>query len=410
MTMNLKNTARWAAACLAVASVAGVGGFWLGKRDPSQRSDTSAAQNGRKILYWYDPMVPTERYNNPNSLSSMGMKTIPKYADEVPDAGPGVRVDAAARQSLGMRVATVTFGSLPSGLTVTGTIDFNQRDIAIVQSRSSGFVTRVYARAAGDVIGAGAPIADLQFPEWGGAQGEFLAVKRLGQEDLAHATRQRLKLMGMSDALINEVERTGRTNGTVTIRAPIAGAIQALDVREGMTVAAGQSLAQISGIRTVWLNAAVPEAQANLIRIGQGARIALSAFPGESFTGKVTAILPITQPDSRTMTVRIELANRGGRLRPGMFATVSFDGDNRSALLVPRDALIRTGARTLIMLALPDGRYRPAEVRTGRESGDKTEIVAGLSAGEKVVVSGQFLLDSEASLAGVSARPIGDKQ
>jgi Cu(I)/Ag(I) efflux system membrane fusion protein len=408
--MNLKNTARWAAACLAVASVAGVGGFWLGKLDPSQRSDTSAAQNGRKILYWYDPMVPTERYDNPNSLSSMGMKTIPKYADEVPDAGPGVRVDAAARQSLGMRVATVTFGSLPSGLTVTGTIDFNQRDIAIVQSRSSGFVTRVYARAAGDVIGAGAPIADLQLPEWGGAQGEFLAVKRLGQEDLAHAARQRLKLMGMSDALINEVERTGRTNGTVTIRAPIAGAIQALDVREGMTVAAGQSLAQISGIRTVWLNAAVPEAQANLIRIGQGARIALSAFPGESFTGKVTAILPITQPDSRTMTVRIELANRGGRLRPGMFASVSFDGDNRSALLVPRDALIRTGARTLIMLALPDGRYRPAEVRTGRESGDKTEIVAGLSAGEKVVVSGQFLLDSEASLAGVSARPIGDKQ
>jgi membrane fusion protein, copper/silver efflux system len=410
MTMNPKNTARWAAAFLTVASVAGVGGFWLGKRDPSQRSDTSAAQNGRKILYWYDPMVPTERYDNPNSLSSMGMKTIPKYADEVPDAGPGVRVDAAARQSLGMRVATVTFGSLPSGLTVTGTIDFNQRDIAIVQSRSSGFVIRVYARAAGDVIGAGAPIADLQLPEWGGAQGEFLAVKRLGQEDLAHATRQRLKLMGMSDALINEVERTGRTNGTVTIRAPIAGAIQALDVREGMTVAAGQSLAQISGIRTVWLNAAVPEAQANLIRIGQGARIALSAFPGESFTGKVTAILPITQPDSRTMTVRIELANRGGRLRPGMFASVSFDGDNRSALLVPRDALIRTGARTLIMLALPDGRYRPAEVRTGRESGDKTEIVAGLSAGEKVVVSGQFLLDSEASLAGVSARPIGDKQ
>jgi len=410
MTMNPKNTARWAAAFLTVASVAGVGGFWLGKRDPSQRSDTSAAQNGRKILYWYDPMVPTERYDNPNSLSSMGMKTIPKYADEVPDAGPGVRVDADARQSLGMRVATVTFGSLPSGLTVTGTIDFNQRDIAIVQSRSSGFVIRVYARAAGDVIGAGAPIADLQLPEWGGAQGEFLAVKRLGQEDLAHATRQRLKLMGMSDALINEVERTGRTNGTVTIRAPIAGAIQALDVREGMTVAAGQSLAQISGIRTVWLNAAVPEAQANLIRIGQGARIALSAFPGESFTGKVTAILPITQPDSRTMTVRIELANRGGRLRPGMFASVSFDGDNRSALLVPRDALIRTGARTLIMLALPDGRYRPAEVRTGRESGDKTEIVAGLSAGEKVVVSGQFLLDSEASLAGVSARPIGDKQ
>jgi Cu(I)/Ag(I) efflux system membrane fusion protein len=168
----------------------------------------------------------------------------------------------------------------PAGLTVTGAIDFNQRDVGIVQTRSGGFVVRVYARAPGDVIGAGAPIADLQLPEWGGAQGEYLAVRRLGRADLTAAARQRLKLMGMSDALIGAVERTGRTNGTVTIRSPIGGVIQTLDVRAGMALAAGQSLAQVSGIGTVWLNAAVPEAQAGLVRTGQGASATLAAFPG----------------------------------------------------------------------------------------------------------------------------------
>ena len=134
----------------------------------------------------------------------------------------------------------------------------------------------------------------------------------------------------------------------------------------------------------------------------------LAAFPGESFNGRVIAILPTTQADSRTLTVRMELANRGGRLRPGMFGTVILGDGGGQALLVPSEAVIRTGARTLVMLALADGRYRPAEVRTGREGGGKTEIVAGLAHGEKVVASGQFLLDSEASLTGVAARPVGD--
>ncbi|QCI92374.1 efflux RND transporter periplasmic adaptor subunit [Novosphingobium sp. EMRT-2] len=410
MTLDRKNAARWGAGALALALVAGGGGYWLGQRGGAPATEAGSGPAGRKVLYWYDPMVPTEHYDNPNSLSSMGMKTIPKYADAAPDTGPGVSVDAAAKQSLGMRVVAAEMGSLPSGLTVNGTIDFNQRDVGIVQARSGGFVSRVYARAPGDVIGAGAPIADLQLPEWGGAQGEFLAVKRLGRPDLTAAARQRLKLMGMSDALISEVERSGRTNGTVTIRSPIAGVIQTLDVRVGMTLAAGQSLAQVSGIGTVWLNAAVPETQAGLVRIGQSASATLAAFPGESFAGRITAILPTAQADSRTLTVRIELANSGGRLRPGMFAQVAFAGDGKPALLVPSEAVIRTGARTLVMLALSDGRYRPAEVRTGREGGGKTEVLAGLAAGEKVVASGQFLLDSEASLTGITARPIGGGQ
>ncbi|MBV1692392.1 efflux RND transporter periplasmic adaptor subunit [Novosphingobium sp. G106] len=411
MTWQAKQAALWGAGALTVALIAGGGGYWLGHRE-APASETASTQSGRKVLYWYDPMVPAEHYDNPNSLSSMGMKTQPKYADEAPaaNAEPGVSIDPAARQNLGLRTATAQIGSLPSALTVTGTIDFNQRNVAVVQARSGGFVTRVYGRAPGDVIGAGAPIADLQLPEWGGAQGEFLAVKRLGKPELTAAARQRLRLMGMSDGLIAGVERSGRTNGTVTISSPIGGVIQTLDARAGVTLAQGQTLAQVTGVGTVWLNAAVPEVQAGTLRIGQNATATLAAFPGETFTGRVIAILPTTQAESRTLTVRIELANRGGRLRPGMFASVALGGDQRQALLVPSEAVIRTGARTLVMLALDGGRYRPAEVRAGREGGGKTEILQGLSAGENVVASGEFLLDSEASLTGIAARPLESRK
>ena len=409
MSLDATTAARWRAGILVAVLVAGGGGYWFGQQSGPAATGTGSAQSDRKVLYWYDPMVPAEKYDNPDSLSSMGMKTVPKYAEAAPagDALPAISVDPAARQSLGLRVAIAELGSLPAGLAVTGTIEFNQRDVAIVQARSGGFVNRVYGRAPGDVIGAGAAIADVQLPEWGGAQVEFLAVKRLGKPALTAAARQRLRLLGMPEGLITQVERSGRTSGTVTIRSPIAGVIQSLDVRQGMTLSAGQSLAQVTGIGTVWLNAAVPEAQAGSIRTGQGAAVTLSAFPGDTFMGRVTAILPTAQADSRTLTVRIELINRGGRLRPGMFASVTLGGSGGQALLVPSEAVIRTGTRTLVMLALAGGRYRPAEIRTGREGGGMTEVLAGLGAGEKVVASGQFLLDSEASLTGVAARPIG---
>lgn len=408
MNWHAKQTARWGAGIMAIAVAAGAGGYWLGHRSGLNAGTDATSEH--KILYWYDPMVPAEHYDNPNSLSSMGMKTIPKYADEgaATATAPAVSIDPAARQSLGLRVVTAEIGTLPSSVTVTGTIDFNQRNVAVIQVRSGGFVTRVYARAPGDMIGAGAPIADLQLPEWGGAQGEYLAVRRLGRPDLTAAARQRLRLLGMPEQLIGQVERSGRASGIVTITSPISGVIQTLDARQGVTLVAGQTLAQVNGIGTVWLNAAVPQAQAGLVRVGQRASVTLAALSGQSLAGRVIAILPTAQVDSRTLTVRIELANRGGQLRPGMFATVALGDEGQPGLLVPSEAVIRTGARNLVILALADGRYRPAEVRLGREGGGRTEILAGLAPGEKVVASGQFLLDSEATLSGIPARPIGD--
>lgn len=358
-----------------------------------------AAPGERKILYWYDPMIPAEHHDGPG-LSSMGMTTIPKYADTDAGAAPadtGVRVDPAAVQSLGVRLVAVERGSLASDLTVTGAIDFSQRDVAVVQARAAGFVQRVYARAPGDVIGAGAPLADVLVPEWGGAQAELRAVARTGDPALIAASRERLRLLGAHGA---------GGGGMTTIRSPIGGVIQTLDVRAGMTLAAGQTLAQVSGLGTVWLNAAVPEAQAALVRVGRPVRAELTALPGEIVSGRVVAILPTAQAESRTLTVRIELPNRSGRLRPGMFATVHLSGEGGSGLLVPSEAVIRTGKRDLVMVAGAGGRYRPVEVRLGREGGGKTEILAGLAEGQKVVASGQFLLDSEASLGGIDAKPL----
>ncbi|QOV94743.1 efflux RND transporter periplasmic adaptor subunit [Novosphingobium sp. ES2-1] len=391
-----------AAALALVASGLGYGlASWRHEDSPA-----ATAQGGRKILYWYDPMVPSQHFDKPGKSPFMDMELVPKHADEAASGETGVTIDPARAQSLGLRIAEARIGTLGSNLTVTGTIEFNERDVAIVQARTGGFVQRVYARAPGDMIGKGAPLADLLVPEWAGAQVEYLAVRRIGDAGLARAARQRLLLLGMPTGTVAAVERSGRPHNVVTISTPTGGTIKTLGVRAGMTVASGQTLAEVNGLGTVWLNAAVPEAMAGRLRPGQSATATLAAYPGERFTGRIAAILPSVAAESRTLTVRIELPNRAGRLRPGMFASVDLGGAARSALLIPSEAVIRTGKRALVMLTLPQGRYRPAEVQTGTEAGGQTEILAGLAEGEKVVASGQFLIDSEASLSGIEARPI----
>ena len=386
-------------------SIAAAVGFGAGRMTtPSAPTPAS----GKQALYWYDPMYPAQRFDKPGKSPFMDMQLVPKYTGEASAQG-GLQIDPAKTQNLGVRLATVERGTLSSNVSATGVIDFNERDVAVVQARAAGFVQRVYGRAPGDIVSAGAPLADLLVPEWAGAQGEYLAVKRTGNPALIQAARQRLRLLGMPEALIASVERGGRVRNVATISTPMAGVIKTLSVRSGMTVAAGQTLAEVNGLARVWLNAAVPEAVAGEVRVGQAASATLAAYPGEVFTGRVTAVLPQAQAESRTLSVRIELVNAGGRLRPGLFATVRLSGADRPALLVPSEAVIRTGRRTLVMVAGAGGRYLPAEVKIGREGGGRTEVLAGLSAGEKVVASGQFLLDSEASLSGVQARPVATR-
>ncbi|WP_339930632.1 efflux RND transporter periplasmic adaptor subunit [uncultured Brevundimonas sp.] len=396
---------RLAAAAAGLVLLGGVAALGLTRLGGGGDASVPAAGE-REVLYWYDPMVPAQKFDKPGKSPFMDMQLVPRYADDAAGAAAGVRIDPALTQNLGVRFATVRSGTLDGDLTASAVVDYNERDVAVVQSRASGFVQRVYGRAPGDVISSGAPLADLLVPDWGGAQLEYLAVRRTDDAALIQAARQRLLLLGMPESLIAAVERSGRPRTTVTVTSPIGGVIRTLGVRAGMTVPAGLTLAEVNGLSTVWLNAAVPETLGGQLRVGRAVEVTLAAFPGERMTGRLIALLPEVASDSRTLTARIELRNPGGRLRPGMYGQITFGGSTTPALLVPSEAVIRTGQRNLVMLAAEGGRYQPAEVRVGREGGGQTEILAGLREGERVVASGQFLFDSEASLSGVTARPI----
>lgn len=359
------------------------------------------ASGERRVLYWYDPMVPSQKFDKPGKSPFMDMMLVPRYADEGDTSSGGVAVSSQTTQSLGVRLATVERRPIGAAIDAVGSVQLNERDIAIVQTRTAGFVERVYARAPGDVIAAGAPLADLLNPEWLAAQQEYLAVKRTGEIALTQAARSRLTLLGLPAALIEQAERSDTAVGVQTITAPIGGVIAELAVREGMTVAPGMTLARINGLAAVWLEVALPEALAATMRPGQLAEARFPALPEQIVKGRVAAILPEANRDTRTLRLRIELPNPGLRLRAGMFAQVTLRGPQREALVVPAESVIRTGRRAIVYVADAPGRYRPLEVQIGEQFDDRVVVRQGLQAGQRVVASGQFLIDSEASLQGV---------
>ncbi|HVL44686.1 MAG TPA: efflux RND transporter periplasmic adaptor subunit [Acidovorax sp.] len=383
-------------------------GWWLsqwrtaGSHAPGPMSaSTEAAATGRKVLYWYDPMVPAQRFDKPGKSPYMDMALVPRYADEDSQASPGLNLSAQAVQALGLRTATVEQRDMGSDVDVPGTVLLNDREVSIVQARSAGFVERVYARAAGDVVTAGAPLADLLLPEWVAAQREFLAVRGLKDESLTAAARQRLLLLGMPASLVAQVERTGEPQGRYTVSFPQAGMVAELMVRQGMTVAAGASLARVNGLASVWIEAAVPEAQSGPLHTGLDAQVRLAAFPGEILRARIVGILPEANRDTRTVRVRLELPNPAQRLKAGMSGQIVLAGRKQPALLVPSEAVIRTGKRALAYVVDGPGKYHPVQVQLGAEIEDRLVIQSGLTAGQQVVASAQFLIDSEASLRGI---------
>ncbi|BAN49187.1 efflux RND transporter periplasmic adaptor subunit [Metapseudomonas resinovorans] len=393
-----------------VLLVGAAGGYWFAAQGrPTAVSEVAAptATDERQPLYWYDPMFPQQKFDSPGKSPFMDMQLVPKFADEANDSS-SVRIEPGIQQNLGVRLATVTKGKLEQSLQVSGVLAFNAREVALVQARAAGFVERTYARAPGDLIAAGEPLADLLIPEWAAAQEEFLALRRSGDPAMSAAARQRLRLLGMPMELITQVERGGKARPVMTLTSPIKGVIRELDVRIGMTLAAGQTLARINGLENVWLEAAIPESQAGALQIGQTVEARLPALLGEVIHGALSSVLPESDPQSRTLRVRIELANPDGRLRPGMSAQVRLNQPSQAdLLLVPSEAVIRTGKRALVMLAEEGGRFRPVEVQLGQESEGQVAVLDGLAAGQQVVASGQFLIDSEASLRGIEARALG---
>ena len=364
-------------------------------------------RTGAKVLYYHDPMVPGNKFDKPAKSPFMDMMLVPVYADGDSDQGK-VTVSSRIQQNLGVRTAEVTEGVLSPQLSAVGSIAFNERDQAIVQARATGYVERLQVRATLDRVAKGQALAELYVPEWVAVQEEFLSVRRMQGNDLASlvdGARQRMRLAGMSDGQIRQVENTGKTQTRITIVAPIAGVVVELMAREGMTVEPGATLFRINGLSSVWANAEVPESQLALLRPGTRVQAKSPAVPGTTFEGKVQAILPEVNPGTRTLKARLELANPGGKLVPGMSVQMQFmDMRAEKSLLVPTEAVIQTGKRTVVMLAEANGKFRPINVEAGIESGGQTEIKRGVQAGQRVVVSSQFLIDSEASLKGVEAR------
>lgn len=388
-----------------ISLVAGGGaGYWIAHQKDNPQSTSASQQQDAKVLYWYDPMKPEQHFDKPGKSPFMDMQLVPKYADEnaamTDESRPTVKIDPSIQQNLAIRYGTVEQAVIGNAMFTNGILQANERQTAILQTRASGFVQRVYGHAVGDMVRQGSPIADISIPEWTGEQTEFLAVLRTGDRSLIQASRQRLQLLGIPQNVIHQVERTRRVQSNITLSAPVSGFIDSLDVRNGMALAMGQTLAIIKGINPIWLEAAIPETQIAGIKRGSKVEVTFTAYP-QIVSGKVIDILPTLDTTSRTIKVRIELPNKEAQLKPGMFASVKLSSNPQSSLIVPEQAVIRTGTRNIVIVAHEQGRFEPVVVQLGQSDGNKIAILEGLKVGQKVVISGQFLIDSEANLQGV---------
>jgi membrane fusion protein, copper/silver efflux system len=290
-----------------------------------------------------------------------------------------------------------------------GVVKTAERRIYAIEARAAGWVEQLDLRAVGDPVRRGQRVAGIYAPDLYAAQGELVLALNTGDAGLIQAARQRLRFLGASDALIEEVARTRQAQRRLPIHAPSAGVVTELNVREGQQVAPGMPLMKIADLSRVWITVSIPEAQATWTRTGREAQARLAAFPGEVFAGRVDYLYPELDTATRSVRARLVFDNPEGRLKPGMYANVSLAGAAReSALLAPSEAVIRTGRRNVVIVAEGGGRFRPVEVELGPERDGRIVILGGLAEGQQVVVSGQFLIDSEASLLGAYRRLGGD--
>ena len=358
-------------------------------------------------LYWYDPMVPDQRFDKPGKSPFMDMELVPKYADEAASQGEdsSFRIDPRVVQNLGVRLATVERASLKQSLLAAGVIAVDEHGIEAVQSRAAGWVEQLGVKAVGDPVKRGQLLAAIYSPDLYSAQGEYLLALKSGDAGLKDAARARLALYGVGDAQLRRITASGRAERRIEHYAAHDGYVMELGVREGAMLEPGMTLFMLASLDTVWLNAELPETQGAAIQPGDTASATIAALPGQTFSGKVEYVYPELSGATRTVKLRIQLPNRDARLRPGMYASVRLDGAPRAAALtVPTEAVIRTGTRSVVLIAEDEARFRPVAVRTGVEAGERIEVLEGLEEGQQVVASGQFLIDSEASLRGALDR------
>ena len=386
------------------AAVLVIVGFQAGRRTASPGSGattpsppaSAAATGDRRVLYWHDPMMPSQRFDKPGKSPFMDMQLVPVYADEA--GTTGVSVSPAAQQNLGLRTATVKRAVVSSSFDAVGTVQFDERSSSVVQTRVAGYVEQLAVRAPLEQVRKGQALATVFAPDWLAPQNELLALERAGaSEDLVAAARQRLRAMSIPESLVRRSEQMGTAQARFTLSAPASGVIAELDVREGAAVTPGMTLFRIAGLEKLWAVVEVPEAQAVHLSRGMTVSAALEADPTQTFEGRLAELLPQVSSATRTLQARFEVDNRSHKLTPGMLLRLRVAGPSSSRLVVPAEAVIRTGTRTIVIVR-KDGGFEPRKVQLGADLGDTVEIAEGLAEGEQVVASGQFLIDSEASL------------
>lgn len=395
---RLPRTERIAIAAIAVALIAGLAWLLIGRGEAPQ-----SVCPGGQPLYWYDPMIPQEHHQGPGK-SSMNMDTIPKCSNQ--SAQGGVAVSPAMQQNLGIRLARVETRDIAPTVRAVGQVQFDERLIRQVQTLTPGFVESLTVRAEGEPVGAGRVIAQVYSPDLLGAQSEYKALLTISSPSAASlrtAARSRLKLLGAPEGLVKRLDHGGSPQRTYPVVAPASGIVTQIGARPGAQVTPGQSIVTIQGLGQVLVVADVPEASLGNVHVGQTAEISFPAYAGEVRAGIVDYIYPSFNAQTRTARLRITLPNPGVRLKQGMFANVVLQGTGGAATVVPSEAVIDTGRRQVVVVKR-NGTFIPQEVRAGRDFDEYTEIVAGLQPGEEVVASGQFLIDSEASLSGFISR------
>ncbi|MGI9089801.1 MAG: efflux RND transporter periplasmic adaptor subunit [Gemmatimonadaceae bacterium] len=332
-----------------------------------------------------------------------------------------VKLTASQIHQFGITFGTAEVRPLTSETRTTGVVTFDETKMAQIAPKFGGFVERLYVNSTGQQVQRGQPVLDIYSPELVAAEQELLLAGQVdrsigkssvpgmpaGQTDLADASRRRLRLWDISDAQIDQILRTGRVRRTLTLYAPVSGIVVDKKVLQGQAVTSGEELYIIANLSDVWVDAQLREVDAASVRVGSLADIQFAGLPGRTYKGRVAYVYPTLQSEARTIKARIVVPNTDGMLKPGMYATVRLSTPSRSALTVPNSAILQTGDRNIVFVDMGNGELMPHEVELGRVAGDYTEILSGLEAGQRVVTSAQFLLDSESNLGEVMKSMIG---
>jgi Cu(I)/Ag(I) efflux system membrane fusion protein len=380
----------------------------------SRSSPAPAAASGGKgrILYYRNPMGLPDTSPVPKK-DSMGMDYIPVTEGEETDDTGTVKISPDRVQKLGVQSASVETRVLARTIRAVGTVQPDERRLYIVNTKFEGWIERLNVNATGQTVMRGQPLMEVYAPELVVAEREYLLAWRSLQDmagarteirnsarQLAEAALQRLQNWDISPDQIKRLERSGTVTRTLTLRAPADGTVMEKMAVEGMRFAAGDPLYRIADLSTVWVNADVFEQDIGALRIGQEAKIEVSAYPGAAFTGTVDFIYPTVSQETRTGKVRIVVRNTDGHLKTGMYANVAIEAGigDRPVLAVPDSAVIDSGTRQAVLIERGGGKFEPREVKLGAHADGFYEVRQGLSAGERVVVSANFLIDAESNL------------